>query len=124
MGNSHGSRLRKKPGLEGTAAITEPLQSAEHTAIPETIVPPIDSVTGSSPSTDCKSWDPGTETERTPSRPNSLEILIKQAFENYVCEDDIDPKFGVQRQDEQREPDFELSELPVENEEDVFKCPH
>ena len=114
MGNSHGSRPRKKPDLEGNAAITEPLQKPEPTASPEAYTPYVDSVRGSSTEA------PGTEAERPPSRPNSLEILIMQAFKDYVCESEIDPKFGGPRQRGQVETDFELSELPVESQEDVF----
>ena len=118
MGNSHGSRLRKKPHVAGPAAITEPLHSPE----PAIKAEPQATVTGSFPSTDCQSWDPGSEEgQKKPGRPNSLEILVKQALENYIPEDDIDPKFGVQRQDWQGEPSFEFSELPVEHEEDLFK---
>lgn len=98
--------------------MTEPLQS-EVPVVIKSAEP--ESVAESLPSTDCQSWDPGTETQAKPSRPNSLEILIKQAFENYIAEDDIDPKFGLQRQDWLCEASFELSELPVEQEEDVFK---
>lgn len=111
MGNSHGSRLRKKPHVAGPAAITEPI-----------LVEPQTTVIGSFPSTDCQSWDPGSEeAPKKPGRPNSLEILVKQALENYIAEDDIDPKFGVQRQCWQDEASFEFSELPVEHEEDLFK---
>lgn len=121
MGNSHQSRTRKKPDLDPPAAITEPLQSGEQTAASVPNAHALPSVTESFPNTDYKSWDSGTETERRNSRPNSLEILIKQALENYVSEDDIDPKFGMPRQDEQGEAGYELSELPVEREEDVFE---
>jgi len=113
MGNSHGSRPRKKSDLEGNDPITEPLQKDEQKPSPEAYPPYVDSVRGSSTEA------PGTEAERPPSRPNSLEILIMQALRDYVCEDEIDPKFGGPRQRGQEETDFELSELPVESQEDV-----
>lgn len=110
MGNSQASRRRKRPG---SAAITEPLQPPEAPVFPA----PLGTVTGSFPST----ADSSPEESKKQSRPNSLEILLKLAFEQVVDPNDIDPKMGLPRQDWQSDASYGFSELPVELEDNLFK---